>query len=716
MKDKATPEPVAALGLALAFALMLAGATVAQEQAISGETAPQTPPRSTEQASDEAKETPKAQEAEPPAEGPVGLRLREDDVFPPAPPEGFVGIAVPAIVDEPAADYVEPAGAALSEELVMTEVPVPLRREPRPMGRAEPGTNAKARPKLDVEVPEPEAPASTIKFNSLTFTDNSANTGGVIFIPPDPIGAAGPNHVVSVVNVSIQFHTKTGTPLLDSVAGAPVTGISLASFFSPVAPVNLTFDPKVIYDQHAGRFVVVTLERQDVAFGDPANTSRILLAVSDDSDPNGTWFFTAINSKVSIGGTDHWADYPGFAVDEEAVYVTANMFRFFSSGGSFGGTRLWIVNKFAGAGGGFYNGGTATVGLFNPVPPGGFASTTQPAHVFGAAPTSPNVGTWLTLFSGLTGGGSEFLQVVRVDNPVGPGTTTFVGPTFISMGNIDDNNAALPDAPQSGTSELIEVNDRRTLHSVWRDNMLYVTTTIDPEVGDPNDGEATAHWVKLNATAGVTSLADQGDIGGEDIASDTSTFFPSIAVNGAGDVAIGFAASAPTIFPSSAYTTRTAADPPGTNTGSALLRAGLAYYIRTFDAPPCSASPAPNRWGDYSGAALDPFDECFWIFNQHAISRGTGTTGGCNGRPAVEDGRWGTAFGYFCESCPTNLVLASLVVSGTASREASNSITASTVTVQGTGKLTLTSSVVGLASGFKVETGGVLSIVNGPCP
>ena len=38
------------------------------------------------------------------------------------------------------------------------------------------------------------------------------------------------------------------------------------------------------------------------------------------------------------------ADYPGFAVDEEAIYVTANMFTFGASG-SYRGGRLWIIPK-----------------------------------------------------------------------------------------------------------------------------------------------------------------------------------------------------------------------------------------------------------------------------------------------------------------------------------------------------------------------------------
>ena len=56
------------------------------------------------------------------------------------------------------------------------------------------------------------------------------------------------------------------------------------------------------------------------------NFSRILLAVSKTSTPAtataGDWFFHAINAKTVIGGVEHWADYPGFAVDEEAVYIT----------------------------------------------------------------------------------------------------------------------------------------------------------------------------------------------------------------------------------------------------------------------------------------------------------------------------------------------------------------------------------------------------------
>lgn len=501
---------------------------------------------------------------------------------------GIIGVAVPAIVGQPEAVYeTAPPDEPLGNKPFLMERTVPLQRGPQSMPGilVEPDiTEPEAEQGgLEIEQPDSYAPTSTTTFDSLDFDDNSANASGVLFIPPDPISAAGPDHVVNVVNASIQFHTKNGTPLLDSVAGNPVTGISLQSFFASLAPVNFTFDLKVIYDQHAGRFVVVTLERQDVLLGDPADTSRILVAVSDDFDPNGTWYVTAIDSKLNIGGVDRWADYPGFAVDEEVVYITANMFGFFSSGGSSAGSRLWVIDKFAGAGGGFYGGGTATVSLFDPYAGGGLPTTTQPAHIFGAAPTTPNVGTFLVSYSALTDGRNEFVQIVRIDDPVGPGATTFTQQN-VNIGNIEDfSPASLPDAPQLGSTETIETNDRRALDAVWRNNSLWLTTTIDP-ISGVDAGQATAHFWELDTStlAAITNI-QQGDIGGEDIATGTHTFFPSIAVNDSDDIAIGFAASAATIYPSSAYTTQAAGDQAGSTTGSALLRAGLDYYIRTFD-------------------------------------------------------------------------------------------------------------------------------------
>lgn len=267
--------------------------------------------------------------------------------------------------------------------------------------------------------PEPLAPPAGPLIEGVNFDHNATNTGGFVCIRPDHIGAVGPEHLVSIVNKSIEWHTKAGIQQNSQGIGLGPAGTAVGSFFAALVPVNLLFDPKVIYDQHTGRFVLVALERQDSVL---AATSRILLAVSDDSDPNGTWFFHAISSKLTLDGLDRWADYPGFAVDEEAVYITNNMFAFSCVGSGFGGSLLWIMDKGLGSGG-FYDGGAAGVAVYDAYAAVGstLVNTTQPAHVFGAGgiPGVGNPGTFLVAYSGISNGTNEFLSIIRVDDPLG---------------------------------------------------------------------------------------------------------------------------------------------------------------------------------------------------------------------------------------------------------------------------------------------------------
>ena len=463
----------------------------------------------------------------------------------------------------------------------------------------------------------PAVPGLDSTFAGVNFDSNITPNGGFVFIPPDPIAAAGPTHVVSVVNCLIEWRLKTG---------AAGTIQSLQGFFTSLTPVNALFDPKVIYDQYNSRFVVVALERVDSG---GTETSRILVAVSKTSDPTAGWWFTAINSKISMGGLNRWADYPGLAVDDKAIYITNNMFAFSAGGGGFGGVRFWIINKTP-----FYTGGAASVTVHDPYAGAGTATTTQPAHMFGAPPGV--MGTFLVSYSGLSVGGIEWVQIVRVDSPL---TTPVFTQQYVSLGDIDNTaTSTLPDAPQLGSANLIEVNDRRALNAVWRNNILWTTFEILPASG-PDSGQVTAHWVKLSgASLEAIAVADQGNVGGEDIATGAYTFFPSIAVDNQGGMALGFAASASSIYTGAYYTGRLTGDPAGTVQASGTLRAGTDWYLRTFGA-------GRNRWGDYSGISLDPADNTtFWLFNEYAMTRGTVISG--------EDGRGLRSTAVFISTYP----------------------------------------------------------------
>jgi hypothetical protein len=482
------------------------------------------------------------------------------------------------------------------------------------------------------------SPANIItNFEGFNFTNNAIENAGRVFIPPDPIGAAGIDRLIAVVNVMIEAQSKSGTLLWRD---------ALKDFFHDLSPQTYTFDPKVIYDHYEDRFLVVVLEKEQSGRNpDPENKSRIFLAVSKDGTPKSAtaedWYYHEIIAKTLIGTEEYWADYPGFEVDEEAIYITANMFSFEGGSGT-NKTYLWIIDK--GTSDGFYAGSSASVAVYDPFASNsGIASTTMPAQVFGANGAGIGVGTYLVTYSGLSKGTTEFIQIVRINNPLG--TPSFYLLPYVSLGDIENNiQVELPDAPQLGSDIPIEVNDRRALDCVWRNNVLWLITTINPRTG-PDAGQTTAHWIKIS-TSGTPTLIDQGNIGGEDIALNTFTFYPSIAVNSAGDAMFGFSASAATIYAGAYVTGRQTEDSDGIVQASETVKAGEDHYVRTFGD---IQEPKPNRWGDYSGISLDPTnDQIFWVFNEYAAARGDSSNG--------EDGRWGTVWAS-CSFYPVSISL-----------------------------------------------------------
>jgi hypothetical protein len=501
-------------------------------------------------------------------------------------------------------------------------------------------------PEIDFDpgvVPGPNAPVLAGTIEAINFDDDASNTG-FYQIPPDANGAAGLNHVVNVVNSTIQWYTKAGS-LQNTQRLGKNGSTAVGSLFAAQNPLTGTFDPRVVYDQYNGRFVVIADEMTNTADGDPANTSRLLIAVSDDSDPNGTWFTTAINTKVTIPNNpfpsvDTWMDYPTLAIDANAIYVTGNMFAFSGAPfnnkkSSFGGSRLWIISK-----SGLYTGSSPTsANIYDPSAAASVGAenfTMQPTMMYGPAPGS--TGTFLVSSGWVDGSSNDYLSVIRVSNPLA--SPTFSN-TFVNLGNIHQDSVAFPSAvSQSGTTKTINADDSRMYSAMWRNNTIWAANTVNPPSGSADSGTATAHWYKISADSaniGATP-ADQGNISGEDIATGTRTFYPAITVDSLNNMGIGFSASGPNIFPGAYYTGRLSTDAAGTVQPAAALAAGQAFYFRTF-----SPSGGVSRWGDYSSIALDPSDSTtFWLYNEYALPRGTILSGLPN-----EDGRWGTRFGKF---------------------------------------------------------------------
>lgn len=543
--------------------------------------------------------------------------------------------------------------------------------------------------KLDQDLSEPQqltSPSTVIE--AINLSQDGTNNGGFLAIPPDPHGTAGQDHVVNVVNKSIEWYTKAGTQ---------ENSQSLQSFFSSV---TRTFDPKVLYDTYHSRFLVVTLElegRDDMSAA--TDKSVIYFAVSKTSDPNDGWWKFSFNALTVISSNNTWADYPGFGVDEEAVYIACNMFAhegtpFSGMMSSYGGVRLWIIPKGQGSGGA-YDGGTLGQSIYDPYAAAGaptFAITTHPAQTYGTTPAG--VGTYLVSYGGIQDmSANDYIQLIRVNSPLS--SPTFIQ-QLINLGNIEDQTVSISGAPQMNSDSLIDSGPRRAFNAVWRNGTIAVgfNTLIS--------GEATAYWALISANGvALPSLLNQGAITGEDIATGTYTFYPSVALNMNGDLAIGFSASAPSIYPGAYYTGREAADGAGATDPAETLKAGVDYYERTFGG-------SRNRWGDYNSTVVDPVDdESFWVYNEYAITRGSMTT------MPDEDGRWGTAHGKFqLGDCPNELNLTGTITTDT---YIANTINA-TGMINSPSAVTFDAWTVNMNPTFTVNLGSTFQTLSNGCP
>jgi len=383
--------------------------------------------------------------------------------------------------------------------------------------------------------------------------------------PPDPNLAVGPNHIVATVNSQIAFFNKTGTKTfqvaLDST-GAP-------GFFEPVGASTFVFDPKCIYDQHSNRFIVISPE-----YYSSTSTAYMDIAISDDSDPNGIWYKYRTSCVVTIGGVNYWVDYPGLGVDANGIYITGNLFGFTSG---FAGAWFRSFDKTP-----LLTGATAVYADVN-------YSSSSSVQVASAFPDAK------ALF--VSRASSTSMRVHSIANP-------FTAPVVSIKTITVASGASPPTAPVNGsTTGTIATLDGRMMNANIRDGKLYAAHCIS------SSSKAAARWYQVNLNNWPTTSTATPTLGQSGTilpSTGESTFYPAIAANARGDVAVAYGASSLTVFPNLSISGRRASDATGTMSQSTMLGTG-------------STGPATtgNRWGDYFGIAVDPLNDCtFWSIGE----------------------------------------------------------------------------------------------------
>ncbi len=442
----------------------------------------------------------------------------------------------------------------------------------------------------------PSGPSPMVLASFAALLDNDT------VVPPDTHGAAGPGHLVTFLNQDYAVFAKD--------TGAIVAGpMPMPAFWAPLGTRSqIVYDPKVLFDAEADRFVITSAS----TYRSPL--SAVLLAISNGPDPALGYTMFAIDADANNA---LWVDFPMVGTDAGHIYLTGNMFR---NVGGFKEPKFWVIDKASAL-----SGGPLVVHEFIggaiPFPGSGW----QPTQAFG-----PAMGSYL-LDVVVGTPGISYLRLWGF---------TFAGPTPLlsdrGLIQVADFGPVLPaDAPQRGTSQLIDTGKGRIENAVLRSGRIWTVHTVDSLDGT---GRTEIAWYEIDPAlanpAGSYGPLQQGRVGDPDL----WLYFPSIAVNGEEAVAIGATASGPAVFAGGYYTVRQPADPAGSMRKLAMLRDGEDSYYKTIPG-------ARNRWGDYSATVVDPVDDTgFWTIQEYAAP----SAGNC----AMCD-RWGTWWGSFDASACT---------------------------------------------------------------
>lgn len=385
--------------------------------------------------------------------------------------------------------------------------------------------------------------------------------------PPDPTLAVGPEHIVVTVNMKIAFYRKDGTLQYLKWLGNQETD----GFMASIGALDFTFDPKCYYDAQSGRFFVVVPEK----YSNP-NRSWLNIAVSDDSDPNGIWYFYRSSSVVTVGGSSYWLDYPGFGVDQNGVYVTGNLFGF-SSG--FAGAWWRCFDKTP-----MLSGSATTFVDFRDSD----SASVQAAQSDG----SPLAAFFVSVANTST------LRVHAVRD-------LLTAPALVSV-QVAVPSFAYPnaDAPQPGTSARVDTLDGRIMNVWWRDGRLLAAHAVRPNT---STSRTIARWYEVFTNnwpaSGAPFLRQVGSID-----DGRWKFFPALALNDFNDMGVIVGASSLSQFAGVYTTGRKFTDPDGETGALTLAKIGSASYTG-------------GRWGDYFGIQVDPTDGLtFWGIGEYVDS------------------------------------------------------------------------------------------------
>jgi len=359
-------------------------------------------------------------------------------------------------------------------------------------------------------------------------------------------------------------------------------------------------DAVVIYDQLSGRWIAAQSAVQSIVNG----PYFYCMAVSSTSNPMGSWCsyqFQVHNTK--------FPDYPklGLWSSQNAYFMTAAQF---TRGSTFAGIGVYAFQRDQ-----MIGCRSARFAYRDMYSVDANLPRLMPADVDGFR--APPAGAAAPILAMNWTGSPNTPNALQVWN----GTVDWSSTPSLSMTHAADLTTAAYNTSlcgysracvaQPGTTARVDpISDRLMYRLGYRNFGSHQAMVVNHTVNAGND-QAAIRWYQLTKATGAWQIGQQGTYAPDS----TSRFMGSAAMDGAGNVAVGYSVSdGVSTYPGVRYAGRLATDPAGQ----------LAQGERTLVTGSGVQTQASSHWGDYSMMSVDPNDDCtFWYAQEYYAKTGT---------------------------------------------------------------------------------------------
>ena len=402
---------------------------------------------------------------------------------------------------------------------------------------------------------------------------------------PDTDGDIGKDYFVQCVNSSYyQVFDKNGNTI-----GNPV------DFNNLWAPLGFTSfgDPIILFDQEYNRWIITEFA--------PTGSNQLLIAISNTSDPLGT--FTVYNFA-----TPNFPDYPKYSIWKNTVYISTN-----ESGSSV--HHLYFLDKDA------LMTGAATVRLQRIEIPGvnnspGFMVATPLDWSGQIEPATDALPTAMYIQDDAWGAvAQDQLEIFSFDIDFDDSDSTVVTQTSIPTSPFDSDMCAAPGGgfacvPQPNSSGMdglpyVIMNQMHYRNFITHESIVLNFSVDYTGTSDPISG---IRWMELRRPdpSVAWSVFQEGTYAPDD---GLHRFMGAIAMDGLGNIGLGFNVASDTEFAGLRYTGRRVNDALGVMT------------VDEYNLATGQGITQDDRFGDYATMAVDPVDDrTFWFTGEYMKS------------------------------------------------------------------------------------------------